>query len=463
MAVLTDERSPVRASLLPPGSPAAGVWGRWLRRRICSEARKSVPLEQISPIRNALRPRRLPAAAALRIDCSRVRGSAGGESCLGPSQHRLVGRRRPRLPRPGGPGSGRIPSLASARAAERTPAPGRAGDAEPARGLTQPRAEQEKGSLSPGISESIFVRGRGARTVARAPRVGSRSRPCPPALGRSLPYPPVPSTPQRGGGRRAAGEQADLLAAAAKAGGSTEDDSSDPPRRLSAGAGGTERRGPESRFPQLLLRSSVLTAVPGNQRCNCHSPPPSAPRCLRPLLPLLPPAPTSPRPCPAHRPRAVRHGVTPTESVAGGSGTLSFACARSSRARPRAPRLILRRSAVCPRRLLLIAGAGPSAALPAAQPAGLGPERAGLWGRCLFQGQVGEARAAPEAKRDAGLGDPGFRRSARHSFLCVTVHCEIGSARESRARMLQRVSAPVCEEISFPECGDAPTSSFFQS
>lgn len=72
-------------------------------------------------------------------------------------------------------------------------------------------------------------------------------------------------------GLRAAGEQAHLPAAAAAARGNTEEGSSEPPRRLSAGAGGRQRRGPDGRFPELLLRSSVLTAVPGNQRRNCHS------------------------------------------------------------------------------------------------------------------------------------------------------------------------------------------------
>lgn len=176
----------------------------------------------------------------------------------------------------------------------------------------------------------------GARGQRPCPSASSRKRE-PPLSSRTQAQPPpaptVPSTPQSGGGCRSAGEEAHLSAVAAEAEGSTEEGSSDPPRRLSAGAGGTQRRGPDRRFPELLLRSSVLTAVPGNQRPNCHSPPPSAPAVSasssHSFLP--PPAhPAPPRPAPACRPRAVRHGVTPSGSAAGGSGTLSFARARSA-------------------------------------------------------------------------------------------------------------------------------------
>ena len=158
--------------------------------------------------------------------------------------------------------------------------------------------------------------------AAGEPRVGNGNRA--PALrlpGAAFPHSPHPRparTFNSSIGRRAAGEQAHLPAAAA-ARGNTEEGSSEPPRRLSAGAGGTQRRGPDCRFPELLLRSSVLTAVPGNQRRNCHSLPraplPSAPAVSAPsshsFLPP-PPRPAAPRPSPERRPRALRHGVTPT-------------------------------------------------------------------------------------------------------------------------------------------------------
>lgn len=285
--------------LFSPRPPAAGGGGRWPRLQICSEARKSVPLEPISPIRNALRPRHLPAAAALRVACSRGWGSEEGSAAS--ARHNTAGSAALAPDCSGQEDRARGVSHASpppARPTERQRR-GQAGDAEPARGLTpgppRPRAEHEQGRLSRGISESISVPGRGARVAAGAPRVGNWSRPCPLAPGRSFPpYSPVPSTPQGDAGRRAAGEQAHLLAAAA-AKGSTEEGSSDPPRRLSAGAGGTERRGPDCRFPGLLLRSSVLTAVPGNQRRNCHSPPPSAPAVSAPSSHSFLPPP--PRPC----------------------------------------------------------------------------------------------------------------------------------------------------------------------
>ncbi|KAF3822662.1 hypothetical protein GH733_008036, partial [Mirounga leonina] len=233
--------------------------------RIRSEARKSVPLQPISPIRNALHPRCLPAAAALGVGSFSRPGSAARERRLGPSQHCWGGRRLHRLPAPGGQSSGRIPRSASVCAAQGAPAPG-------ARGQLPCRS---------------------ASSRKREPPLSSRTQAQP------LPVPPVPSTPQSGGGCRSAGEEAHLsaAAAAAQAEGSTEEGSSDPPRRLSAGAGGTQKRGPDCRFPELLLRSSVLTAVPGNQRPNCHSPPASAPAVSASSShSFLPPPATPPRP-----------------------------------------------------------------------------------------------------------------------------------------------------------------------
>lgn len=185
--------------------------------------------------------------------------------------------------------------------------------------------------------------------AAAESRVGNGSRA--PAL--RLPGAAFPPSPHPGpartfnssAGLRAAGEQAHLPAAAAAARGNTEEGSSEPPRRLSAGAGGTQRRGPDGRFPELLLRSSVLTAVPGNQRRNCHSLPPaplpSAPAVSAPsshsFLPP-PPRPAAPRPAPERRPRALRHGVTPTPArrwTHGDAGVRSRTFARlPSRERP---------------------------------------------------------------------------------------------------------------------------------
>nr|XP_025726318.1 uncharacterized protein LOC112822970 [Callorhinus ursinus] len=211
-----------------------------------------------------------PAAAALGVGSFSGPGSAAGERRLGPSQHCWVSRRLHRLCGPGGQSSGRIPRSASACAAQGAPAPGPGG-------------------------------GRGARGQRPCRSASSRKRE-PPLSSRTqaqpLPVPPVPSTPQSGGGCRSAAEEAHLAAAAAaEAEGSTEEGSSDPPRRLSAGAGGTQRRGPDGRFPELLLRSSVLTAVPGNQRPNCHSPPASAPAVsASSSYSFLPPPATPPRP-----------------------------------------------------------------------------------------------------------------------------------------------------------------------
>lgn len=150
------EPSRVRASR-SRGPPAAGVAGRRPRLRICSQARKPVPLEPISPVRNALRPR------------PRRRRRA---------RHNTAGTGRP------GPGSGRLPRSAPARQAAR------AGRAELDRGLKprgrrrpRPRAELERGRLSRGISDSISVPRRGAKAAA-APSAGGRKR-APPLPSRS--------------------------------------------------------------------------------------------------------------------------------------------------------------------------------------------------------------------------------------------------------------------------------------
>lgn len=318
VAVLPMDRP---GACLPfPRAAAAGVWGLWPRLQICSEARKSVPLEPISPIRNALRPRHLPAAAVLGVAYFRGRGSARGERRLGASQHCRVGRLLHSLPRPRR-GSGRTPHSTSGRAATEAPQPreGRGTSPRPDPWLQhqpQLRAQHERGRLSRGVCESISVSGRGARAAALPERSGSETGAAP-----ALPLPGVTSP----GAplylqllREAAGKQAHLPAAAAEARGSTEEGPSGLPRRLSAGAGGTERRGTDRRFPELLLRSSVLTAVAPSQPATAILPLPRPP--LSPPPPPTPsssPRPAAPRRAPPRRPRSVRHGVTPTGSRRG--------------------------------------------------------------------------------------------------------------------------------------------------
>lgn len=331
VAVLPMDRP---GACLPfPRAAAAGVWGLWPRLQICSEARKSVPLEPISPIRNALRPRHLPAAAVLGVAYFRGRGSARGERRLGASQHCRVGRLLHSLPRPRR-GSGRTPHSTSGRAATEAPQPreGRGTSPRPDPWLQhqpQLRAQHERGRLSRGVCESISVSGRGARAAALPERSGSETGAAP-----ALPLPGVTSP----GAplylqllREAAGKQAHLPAAAAEARGSTEEGPSGLPRRLSAGAGGTERRGTDRRFPELLLRSSVLTAVAPSQPATAILPLPRPP-----LSPPPPPTPSSsPRPAAPRRAARVPYVMAsrPLGAAAGGPGTLSFACPRSPRAR----------------------------------------------------------------------------------------------------------------------------------
>lgn len=299
------------ACLLFPRAPGSRGGGRWPRLRICSEARKSVPLEPISPIRNALRPRRLPEAAALSVASLRGWGSTRGERRLGASQHCPSAA----LPQTAGArtGLGADPTL-RLRPRSQGDARARAG-----RGTrNQPEAwppaprRARKGAPFPWDFRIHFrpSKGREGSGRARAPWIGNGSRPCPPAPAHPPPEPartfnssePRPAQgcgragpSPRGGGRSLR---------------STEEGPSDPPRSLSAGERGTERRRPDSRFPELLLRTSVLTAVPGNQRRNCHSPPPSAPAVPASSSHSFLPPPA--RPAPPRRSRAVRHGVTPT-------------------------------------------------------------------------------------------------------------------------------------------------------
>lgn len=205
---------------------------------------------------------------------------------------------------------------------------GWAGDAELDRGLSprgqrrpSPALSTRRGAFPVGFPNPFPSRG-AARRQRRAtePRIGNESRPYPPAPWRSLLWcPPIPSTPQRGCRRRVAGEQAHLAAAAAAAaGGSTEEGPSDPPRPLSLGGGNGEEgsRQPLSRTPPPQF---CLDCCSRERTLQLPFSPPSAPAVSASSSShsFLPPP---PRPAPARRPRAVRHGVTPTGPAAGGFG-----------------------------------------------------------------------------------------------------------------------------------------------
>lgn len=291
---------------------------------------ETVPLEPISPVRNALRPRRLPTAAALRS-----RPLRGLEECSGSAfsaRHNIA--EPPPAPQTAQPGQGlrRSPRPASARSQEK-PAlgprsgPGPSPRPEP-RGLTRGRPEwTRRGCLFCGTSESISVPGgaRGQRSGQSSSGFRNGSRPYPHSrsnlLGCPLYLQALRAAAAQGCGRAGPSLGVDGKSRRKRGGGSL-----DPPRCLSAGAGVTEGRGPDCCFPERLLRSSGWTAAPGNQCRNCHSPPPSAP-----LSPPPPPTPSSrpspPRPAPPGAPlrlRAVRHGVAPTRPAAGVSGTRLF-------------------------------------------------------------------------------------------------------------------------------------------
>lgn len=322
-------------------------------------------------------------------------GKCSSGASVGPSQHCRVSRRLHRLPGRG-QDSGRIPCSASGRAATGA-LQGQAGDPKPAQGLApgssaRSPAPSTRGGAFPIRFPNPFPSRGGARGQRSCQRASVRNGSCPcPAPRSNLRCPPVPSTPQRGVGRRVAGEQAHLPETAAETAGSTEEVASDPPRRLSAGAGGMERRGPDGCFPQLL-RSSVLTAIPGNQCLNCHSPPLSTPAVSasssHSFLP--PPSRPVPRPAPPRPPRspsAVRHGVTPTgppRSAMGGGRSLAHVfpapAQEHSKRRP---------GCLGARPLNLSPAQSRQRNILPLWPSGLGPEPAGLGGRCFLQKRVG--------------------------------------------------------------------------
>lgn len=244
------------AALPGPGRQASGAKSAAPSVRRGPE---SVPLEPISPVRNALRPRRLPTAAALGSRPLRGPGTLGAV----PRTVTTSSGPQARPPRPGP-----------------HPRDGRTGLPAPVRGLS-------------GASNPI------RRGATRPPRL------------RSPPYLSFSGRRRR----RAAGEQAHP--AEAESGGRTEDGSLAPPRNL-LGQGESCRwngcRRPLSRTP---LSDSSRTVAAGNQHSNCHSPPPSP---SGPAHPPLLPHPTWPRPAclaswrhappfPPPRPAAVTSGI----------------------------------------------------------------------------------------------------------------------------------------------------------
>nr|XP_039320357.1 translation initiation factor IF-2-like [Saimiri boliviensis boliviensis] len=221
---------------------------------------------------------------------------------------------------------------------------------------------------------------------ARAPRVVSGRRPCPPAPGRKLlRCPPVPLTPQSGG----AGQRASRPIFQQRRQQPEEARGRVPPTRRGASVlGRGRRRGGvlTAAFPNSSSAVVARRRLPGTSASTAISPSLS-PRFPRFLLPLLPPAPC--RPAPARRPRALRHGVTPTGPTAGGSRGgrrlthVGSAPARCTGVVPTAAPTPLPGSGDF---ALSAPGAGVSVSLPASP-----------WPReRLLLGQVGVAGAAPD-------------------------------------------------------------------
>lgn len=232
----TARRAGAECVLISP--PPSRAQGRPSGAKSAASVRRgpeSVPLGPISPVRNALRPRRLPAAAALGSRPLRTAPRAASHRTAGAADPAPRGQPRARSPGPG------------------------------------PRPERR----------------------LESPTVGRRPAPAAAA-------PAVPQLLRAA----AAGEQAHP--AEAEAGGRTEVGPSAPPRNL-LGWGSScrcQRCGrPLSRTP---LGDSSRTAAAGDQRLNCHSPPPS------PLAPPPPPTPAPPGPAPpSARPASWRHAPPP--------------------------------------------------------------------------------------------------------------------------------------------------------
>ncbi|XP_033058586.1 basic proline-rich protein-like [Trachypithecus francoisi] len=165
------------------------------------------------------------------------------------------------------PASGVADSSRGAPPRPVTISPGRLPAAQPAT-APDPRWTLEGGAFPTGLPNRFLSRG-GARGLRPGQSSLGRKRE-PPLLSRSGAQAPP--------GARPAGEGP-----------------SDAPRRLSTGAETTEGRGPDGRFPELLLRSCGSRLLPGTCAATTTSPARS-PRFPRLLLPLLPPARGSPAP-----------------------------------------------------------------------------------------------------------------------------------------------------------------------
>ncbi|XP_074242718.1 uncharacterized protein LOC120362166 [Saimiri boliviensis] len=266
------------------------------RLRICTEARKSVP---------GGRGQLEGSAASARHNIS---GQAAGRRRQGQEDRAWGGSHAP--PRPPLPG--------------RRPRPGPVGDPEQSEALPPkpapapgPRWTREGAPLPQDFRIPFCPRDRRKGCgPARAPRVVSGRRPCPPAPGRKLlRCPPVPLTPQSGG----AGQRASRPIFQQRRQQPEEARGRVPPTRRGASVlGRGRRRGGvlTAAFPNSSSAVVARRRLPGTSASTAISPSLS-PRFPRFLLPLLPPAPC--RPAPARRPRALRHGVTPTGPTAGGS------------------------------------------------------------------------------------------------------------------------------------------------
>ncbi|XP_078208605.1 uncharacterized protein LOC118148345 [Callithrix jacchus] len=286
-----------------PRAPGSKACGATSRLRICSEARKSVPLEPISPVRNAFRPAASPRQTPSGVPAS---GAAGDSS-----------REAPRRPVTVSPGR---PPAADARGQEdwawggshappRPPLPGRRPRLGPVGDPEQPEALPPKPAPAPGSRWTregaplpqdfrIHFCPRDTRKGygrARAPRVASGSRPCPPAPGRKLlRCPPVPLSPQScGEGRRARRPISQQRRQQPE-----EARGRVPPTRPGASVPGRRRRRGgvlTAAFPNSSSAVVARRLLPGTSAATANSPSRS-PRFPRFLLPLLPPAPCRPAP-----------------------------------------------------------------------------------------------------------------------------------------------------------------------
>lgn len=156
------------SSLLSGGSRE---WGRWPRLRMCGGARKSVPLEPISPVRNALRPTPSPPRPP-----SASPASGAGKVWGAPPCPVTTSPGRPPSPQTARAetGLGADPTLRLSRRGQGgAGAPGWGTRNRPeARPGDPPQPDHERGRLSHGFSGPVSVPRRDARAVAVPERLG---------------------------------------------------------------------------------------------------------------------------------------------------------------------------------------------------------------------------------------------------------------------------------------------------